>query len=187
MLDKTSNKTLEVILGIIILAILALVFFVVSGLWKTSKITNVFNKNVQTIESGFVDSRNAYDLAVNRAKDWKPDAVLSNLESGSVDFGGRSNNWTFIFASGSTKGLGFEIKVENEKIVGAKEIPYVSQGTALPSNLISADEAIQIAKSMPGNDKIEVTGVEAIYSPEGNIWYWGVKTVKGVITVKAVK
>lgn len=187
MLDKTSNKTLSVILAIIVLAILVLGYFVFFGIFKVSKIANVLNKNVQTIQPGFVDSRNAYDLAINRAKDWKPDAVLSNLESGSVDSGGRSNNWTFIFASGSTKGLGFEIKIENEKIIGAQEIPYVSQGTVLPSNLISADEAIQIAKSIKGNENIEVTGVEAIYSPEGKIWYWGVKTGETVITVKAIK
>ena len=183
-----SRKVLISILVIIILAILALGYFIFFGILKTPKIPNVFNQNkVATIQPGFVDSRNAYDLVVNRAKDWKPDAVLSNLESGSVDSGGRSNNWTFIFVSASVKNRGFEIKIEDEKITGAQEIPYVSQGTELPSNLISADEAIQIAKSIKGNENIEVTGVEAIYSPEGKIWYWGVKTGKTVITVKAVR
>ncbi len=131
----------------------------------------------------------AYDVALARAVLWHADAKLAKMSSapGSLDAAGVSSKWDFIFVSPSAPKKGFEVVVSGNAITSAAEIMIVEAGGTLPPNLISTDEAIARMRSVPGYATATVISVEAIYGPDGSQWYWGVKTNKGITTMKATQ
>lgn len=127
-------------------------------------------------------SRSAYEIALAGASTWHPDAALLKM----VLADAASNTWKFTFVSAKNKGKGFEVVVDGQNIVRANEVAISGGGTALPMNVVSPDQAIATARTVPGYGTATITSVEMVYNATAHQWYWGIKTASGTtLTVKA--
>jgi len=140
---------------------------------------------VTAVQEAFPTARNAYDIAILRARAWKSDARLAFVQSGEIDTSGRSSSWELLFVSPSTNGRGYRVEVSGPSVLSEAEIPYVNQGADFPADLISPEEAIQIVARMKGYGGQVILGVEAVWGEAEGQWYWGVRTPKGVVSVSA--
>jgi len=134
-----------------------------------------------------MDTRDALSLARERALEWHSDAVLaySATVAGVTTAAGHSDSWELIFTSPALKDRGFRILIGNRAITTAEEIPYTRKGGAVPENLIPSQEAAVYVRSMKGFESEKIISVELIYESKVDTWYWGVKTSKGIIAIKA--
>ena len=57
----------------------------------------------------------------------------------------------------------------------------------IPQNIISPEEAVVKALRVEGYETERVLVFEAVRGEEDDMWYWGVKTPRGTVTVKAGK
>ncbi|MEK9154825.1 MAG: hypothetical protein AAB596_02045 [Patescibacteria group bacterium] len=137
-------------------------------------------------DANLMTVRNAYDIAFLRAREWQADAKLADMKSFETATGpnGRSDNWNLLFISPSIKKKGFKIEIINEQITTAEEIFYTGTGAELPENIISSKEAITQVRAIKGYENEPIISVEMLYDPSGK-WYWGIKTSKGVVSVRA--
>ncbi|MBI4134341.1 MAG: hypothetical protein HY475_02885 [Candidatus Terrybacteria bacterium] len=140
---------------------------------------------VPAAPEAFSTARNAYDIAILRARAWQPDSRLAFVQSGEVDVSGRSSHWELLFVSSSVNGRGYRVEVSGFSVLSEAEIPYANQGADFPADLISPEEAIQIVTRMKGYGGQVILGVEAVYGEAEGQWYWGVRTPKGVVSVSA--
>ena len=127
-------------------------------------------------------NRSAYETALSRVVQWERDAVLMKMSladaSGSV--------WDFIFVSPGHKGQGLAVVVSGGSVASASPESISGGGTPLPANLVSPDDAMAIARSVPGFASVPITAVQLIYVASAKQWYWGVGNAKGTsITIKA--
>lgn len=132
-------------------------------------------------------ARNAFDIAFLEAQKWQPDARLAFLNSGPVQDGGRSSAWKLAFGSEKALGKIFIVEVADFKVISTNEMSYKSTGADFPVDIISADEAIKKVRAIRGYENETILGVEAVYDVKGKVWYWGVRTPKGVVSVEAKK
>lgn len=132
-----------------------------------------------------MSARDAFNVAQEKAHAWHGDAMLASLTSGSTGELGRSDAWTLVFVSSHAKGKGYMIEIDDRKIASASEIQFQGAGAEFPSNIISPEQAIERVRAIKGYESVDILAVEAIYGSKGKIWYWGVKTPRGVISVKA--
>ena len=109
------------------------------------------------------------------------DAALASLE---FEGEGRTMLWKLNFTSLKSQ-KGYRVEIQNGEVVSTEEIGSARGGSVLPSNIISAEEAVRKARAIPGFKDALVISVELQYGPDGHTWYWGVTTDKGVITIKA--
>ena len=130
-------------------------------------------------------AHNAFDIALARAKEWRPDAKLSFLSTQTSSETGRSDSWRMIFASQQEKNKGFEIIIDKKAIISVQEILYHGSAADFPAHIISADEAIKRVHEIRGYTDAPILGIEAIYGSAEKSWYWGVQTSKGVVTIEA--
>ena len=185
-MNKKVSLTKWLSIGILLLIVIGILFSV-----------GIFNHKSGNVSKGVplppdidrLSSRNAYDMGLMRAKEWRPDAVLAKIISspGKTGVSGRSDDWELLFVSKSLKRKALRVVITNKMIAAALEIPYVAPGGDLPENIISSQEAIARVHAIPGYENEPVISVELLYGPDGSAWYWGVKTAKGVITIKAGK
>ncbi|OGE85890.1 MAG: hypothetical protein A3J48_00955 [Candidatus Doudnabacteria bacterium RIFCSPHIGHO2_02_FULL_46_11] len=178
---KTIIKTIIWSLAAFILAF-GLSFSLNNGWFKPE--TKDTPKNPQSL---LLSNIEAYDLALGEARDWQKDAALAQMSAltNTTDEYGHSDNWQALFVSEKKSGRGYSVIIENRKISKTEEIPFVGTGGALPENIITSEEAIAYVRSLAGYQSQTVLGVEMVYGPNGEEWYWGVKTNKGTVTVKA--
>lgn len=120
----------------------------------------------------------AYAIALARAREWKNDAAPSYFELQDA------NAARFIFVSGE-EGVGFAVEVVSDAVTSAQEISYTGFGAEIPEETITPEEAIKRVQNMAGYESALIEGVEAVYGREGQVWYWGVKTDKGTVSVEA--
>jgi len=133
-----------------------------------------------------VGAKDVYALAHETAQRWSNDTVLSYVSSGTVEQSkGHSDTWQFIFISDIHTGKGYRITINAGKVSATEEIDYQGSGAPLPSTMISQEEAVLRVRKMPGYEHVEVLGVEAVYGPSGKVWYWGVNTSKGGVSIEA--
>jgi hypothetical protein len=125
-------------------------------------------------------------IAFASAQIWSSDALLAYMNSGAVEqIGGRAETWEFIFVASSKKGKGYRVTILGHAITHKEEINYQGQGAPLPPSMLPEEEAIKRVRAMPGFEDVDILGVEAVHGPSGTVWYWGVKTSKGVVSVEA--
>lgn len=136
--------------------------------------------SVEKEEKSVFKSEGPYELARKASVVWQADAVVAFMEGGKD----LSENWRFIFISELVKGKGLEVKVAGSEVV-SKEVDYAGTAEKLPEGIISQDEAVRRVKAMPAYKDAEVLGVEAVYGKGDKVWYWGVKTSIGVVSVEA--
>lgn len=137
-------------------------------------------------EVNFVLDRSTYGAALARAQTWHKDAKLARTNFVS-EYADGAQSWEFVFVSISAKGKGFRVLVSGATATSAGEIGFTALGGDLPQNIISAVEAVARARSIKGYENVQILGVEMIYGPDGKQWYWGVKTAKGTVTVRAAR
>jgi hypothetical protein len=160
--------------GIIIVIVVLAAF----GVIPWSKLQFIGDQNM-------IDGRNAYDIALLRAKEWQSDALMDRINSGDIGDTGRSKSWKVTFVSSHAAGKGFIVEIVNQKILSATEIPYVGTGADYPVETIPQEEAIRRFRQTKGNGNEPILSVEAVYAPTGKVWYWGIKTAKGITSVQA--
>lgn len=126
-----------------------------------------------------------HQIALKKAQQWHPDAVLSYMKSGGIPATGRATLWELIFISPAFKNKGYKIEIDNREILSAQEMDYRGSGGTFPEQpKINQEEAIKKIKMMEGFKDAEILGVNAVYGNNGEIWYWGIETSKGVVSVK---
>jgi hypothetical protein len=137
-------------------------------------------------ENNLMEGKSAIELGLNEAQKWHADALLSYIISSDAgQLKGRSNNWQLIFVSPSSKGKGYQVKITDAKISDLKEISYVGQAAELPANTISQAEAVAMVRAMRGYEDVKILGIDMVYGAGVKTWYWGVKTSKGTVSIKA--
>ncbi len=129
--------------------------------------------------------RNAFDVALSRAKEWRSDAELSFLSAETSSETGRSDSWKLIFISQQEKNKGLLIIIVDKVIASVQETLYRGFAADFPIDIISSDEAIKRVHEMNGYTHMPILGIEAVYGPAEKAWYWGVRTPKGVVTIEA--
>ena len=181
---QLNKKTLTIGLVILITA-LVIVGVVVSNKNISFTLKQPTVKQEET--SKLLSPKDAYGMALVRAKQWQPDATLANSSSlpGETDKFGHSDDWQFLFTSKNVKKEGYRIVIENRVITKAEKIPYVGTGAELPENLISQEEAIAYVHGLTGYEKEAILGIEIYYNKDAKEWRWGVKTAKGIVSFKA--
>ncbi|GEM_PF-1742679 len=131
--------------------------------------------------------RNAYDIALPAARNWQTDAALAFLESGVAGETGRSDLWRVGFISRAKPGVALVVSVKDYAVVSTGEMPYVGLGADFPADILSEEEAIARVRQLKGYESTPILKVEAVYGPAGKVWYWGVHTAKGVVSIEAQK
>lgn len=172
--------------GGVVLLIITTLFF--SGIIPNPFLEK-FGTEVLDQELKLLSGQDAYTKALARAKNWQPDATLahSNSLQGSTGKTGRSDDWDLIFVSASLRGRGFHIIIKNQDIITAEEIAFVGKGSPLPVNIISSQDAIAYVRTLKGFATTTIISVELTNSTDGNEWFWGVKTARGTVSIKALK
>jgi hypothetical protein len=134
-------------------------------------------------------SIDAYALAESKAKEWRTDAVLAaqNSAPAQTSTDGQAGEWELIFVSDAKKGIGYKVTIADKSVRSAEEIPFYGQGGVPPADSLTAEQAIEKVLKIKGYENEKIISVEMIYGPDGSQWYWGVKTAKGTVTIKAAK
>lgn len=143
-----SNRNLNILIGAVILLVLLLGVLFTTGVLNLSKFgvslqdikvvvepdANLFTaeggKAVIEPDADLFAARNAYDIALRRAREWKPDAKLFRTTTlpGLTGQSGRSDNWDLIFVSPKVEKKGFEIMITGKIITKAEEIIIIESG-----------------------------------------------------------
>lgn len=183
-----NRKKLTISLAILIGGIVVISVLSALGIINPVALKMIFTGEVIEPDVNMMTIRNAYDVALLRAREWQKDAVLTRITSltGETSQNGRSDDWDLMFVSKIAKGKGFHIIINNKLIATAEETPFAGLGGELPENIISSKEAIDLMHQIRGYENEQVFSVEMIYSPDGKL-YWGVKTSKGVTAIKAAR
>lgn len=127
-------------------------------------------------------------LAIDAARTWRGDAELSRLfPRAEANDRGDAKVWRAVFTSSSRSGAGYVVDVVGGVVIAAKETVYNSFGAAMPEDSISSDEAIARVRSLPGRGGAVIEGVEAVYNNDDAMWYWGVMTDKGTVSVRMAR
>ncbi len=130
----------------------------------------------------------AREVAMRAAAAWQADAMLATIQSvDTSDTADRADAWQFTFIASGASGKGYVVRVADGRVTEAVEIDYVASGSALPSSFLTADEAVAAVRKLPGYEDVDVLGVEAVYGASNAIWYWGVKTSRGTVSIEATK
>lgn len=192
MQSNNSKRKLLIIIVIFIVILVITGVLIGAGFLNLSKIKKIFTGDKKDIEISQVNSnintisnRNAYDIALEKAKQWQSDAALSFIDTVSLDHNGNPKTWKLTFVSKNMPEKGFLVELDNGAVINSKEIEYSGIGAELPTNIISQQQAIEKVKKMSGYGDANILGVEAVYGQGTEIWYWGVKTDKGTVSVQA--
>lgn len=187
---EIKRKNLIIGLMILISIIVLLSILILTGVLNLAALKKFFSGEDTVIEpdTHLMTSRNAYDIALLKAREWQSDAGLARIISSAGVTGpnGRADNWDLIFVSQKIKGKAYHIIIENKVISFTEEIQFVGVGGELPENIISSKEAVARIHQVKGYENESIISVEMLYDPNGK-WFWGIKTTKGVVSVMANK
>jgi hypothetical protein len=137
-------------------------------------------------ENKLMQGKSAIELGAQAARTWQADAEPSYaLSTDASQIQGRSNDWQLIFVSPSVKEQGLQINIIDAKISDTKKIPYVGSAAEFPADVITPAVAIAQVKAIPGFADAKILGVEMTYGAAVKTWYWGIRTDKGTMTIKA--
>jgi hypothetical protein len=132
-----------------------------------------------------IAGQEAYNLALEKAKAWRTDAVLAYLASGAMVESDRADSWRLIFISPGLKNKGYEIKINDKRIIASQEIDYAGQGEDFPvATRVTQEQAVEKVRAMAGYEQAKILSVDAVYGSGTKTWYWGVKTDKGIVSIE---
>jgi len=128
----------------------------------------------------------SYDLVRGRVADWAVDAKLAVIKSlGTVTLEGTSSGWQLVFVS-KTKGLGYEVIVENGEVVRMKEVPTNAKGGDVPENFKDRDASWAVARlaENPQWKNATMTGLNFTYNPDAKSWDYVIANTYGGSSVR---
>ncbi len=169
----------------LILSAVFLTVFILEGVFLISRLARPSVKDqseTPPVTAPAYPFISVYELVLGEARRWRKDAVLS-YSSNSPGADSKTPSM-FIFVSPSFPNTGFVVESDADKVISSREISYSGEGGEFRDNLITQEEAIKRVHSIAGFEDAEIVSVEGVYGPEGKIWYWGVKTNKGTVSVK---
>lgn len=182
-MDAGQRKIAAGIIAVIVAA-LAYIAFALTGMFSFRLLFPRTAEPAPPVapQAKAVNMREVHALALAAARLWRDDAALSSLAAA----GSRSERWELVFVSASTKGLGYRVVVDDNRVFSQEEISYRGVGAEFPADdLITPEEAVRQARAIAGYEEATVEGVEAVYGAGGKIWYWGVRTDRGLVSIKA--
>ena len=168
-------------LGAVLLGLLAFLVF-------TGRVNLDFLKRaVQVIQpTNELPGKDAYALALDKARLWQEDAVLVYLSSGQISRNNGAESWSLIFVSPELKQKGYEVLISNKQIFSEKEIDYVYSGEIVPLEFkVTPEQAVARVRNMPAYSGAEILSLDAVYGIGTQTWYWGIKTSQGTISLEA--
>ena len=176
---------LPLVIALFALSLGALIYVLISrGYFSLMTFKSISKTPAETTESSVAppvfDYQAAYSIALAEAVIWDEKSALA--KSTETDFG-----WSYIFVTETKKDRGYRVEIANGKVVSSEEGAYSGLGGALPSDLVTKEEAIAKVQAIPGYENAQISGIEMIYGPDGKQWYWGVKTERGTVSIKATK
>ena len=112
-----------------------------------------------------------------------PDAKLVFIKSlGSVMLDGKSSYWQIGFGSKAKKG-GYEVVVQGDRIVEAKEVSSSVYGYDEPLHFYDSNDAIDTIRTQPYYQDATLSQVNLYYNTDGKVWVYALATSKGVTSV----
>lgn len=141
------------------------------------------------VEPHLMTVQSAESLARKKASEWDAEAKLARITSVPSDTNsrGEADSWKLLFTSLNRPNVSYEINIVDKQITSAAETPLMLEGGELPADIISSEEAIAKVRKIKGYENEKIESVEMIYGPDGQQWFWGVKTGRGVISIKATR
>jgi len=185
-----------IVTSLFLIAVLTVGVLFGTGVFNVKKIQKYFsgkdiaqNQTASFQNVTVAPEQKAYQAALARALEWNADAALAFIDSGVKEKSETSSPvWKFTFAPKNNDAReGFVVVVEGEKVIRVEEVEHSGSGVELPDDIISQEEAIARVKKMAGYENEPILGVEAVYGAGNKVWYWGVKTGKGTVSVEAKK
>lgn len=129
--------------------------------------------------------RGSYDLAAPEVKKWSQDAKLAFIKSlGAITLEGKSSQWQLAFSAVTKKGKGYEIIIQENKIVSQKEIESAAVGADLPQVWMDSGEAIATLQELPQYSNVSVSSMNFFYNTDAKEWRYGLVTSLGVASVR---
>lgn len=129
----------------------------------------------------------SYALALARAKIWHTDAGLAYVDSGPIDERGVPVSLSYHFVSASAPGVALRVTVTRAGDIDESEVvSFTGTAQAFPDReIITPEQAVVQVKEMPEYQDAQIQSVEAVYGPGNQVWYWGVVTDKGTVSIEA--
>ena len=141
---------------------------------KTESEKVVVSKAVLTVKG-------SYELAKSEAGKWSTDAKLVFVKSlGAVTLEGKSSQWQLAFSSVIKKGKGYEIIIQEDKIVSKKEIDSTAVGADLPKIWKDSGEAIRSLQELPQFSDATISAINLYYNTDGKVWRYVLSTSRGI-------
>lgn len=127
----------------------------------------------------------ARELAEEAAQEWNQGAVPVQLIP--INEEGSNVRFRAVYAGVSNTGVALAVIVYIDGNIETEEMVFTGEGATLPVNGKTESEAIAEVRAMPGRENVEILSVEARFDSVNKVWYWGVRTDKGTISVKMEK
>lgn len=123
--------------------------------------------------------KGVYELSTREATKWSADAQPSFIKSlGALTLEGKSNQWQAVFVS-TTKGKGYEILIQKDRIVSQKEVASDAKGAPLPNTWFDSNETIRRLQALPQFADATITSLTFFYNTDALEWRYGLATSEG--------
>lgn len=128
--------------------------------------------------------KGSYALATPEAIIWSPDAKPVFIKSfGAVTLDGKSSQWQLAFSSKIKPKKGYEIIVQENRIVSKKEIDSEAIGADFPKDWFDSDGAVKSLQAMPQFSDATISALNFFYNHDAKRWRYGVATSIGSTSI----
>jgi len=125
--------------------------------------------------------KGTHNLASIEAQKWSSDAKLVFIKSlGAVTLEGKSSQWQSVFSSKTKAKKGFEIIIQEDKVVSKKEIDSNAVGADLPKIWKDSGEAIISLQELPQFFDATISAINLYYNTDGKVWRYVLSTSRGI-------
>lgn len=143
---------------------------------KTKEEHIIVSKAVLTIKG-------SYDIAVKEGMKWAPDAKLIYIKSlGAITIEGKSSTWQIAIGSKEKK-KGYEIIIQEDKIISQKEIESNSYGFDLPGEWYDSNDAVISLQTLPQFSDATISSLSFYYNTDGKKWGYVFATSRGTTSM----
>ena len=150
--------------------------YVVPLVPKTEEEHILVSKAVLTIKG-------SYDIAVKEEMKWAPDAKLIYIKSlGAVTIEGKSSTWQIVMGS-RTKKKGYEVIIQEDKVISQKEIESNSYGFDLPGEWYDSNDAVISLQTLPQFSDATISSLSFYYNTDGKRWGYVFATSRGTTSM----
>ncbi len=128
--------------------------------------------------------KGSYALAASEAVLWSTDSKPVFIKSlGAVTLDGKSSQWQLAFSSKIKPKKGYEIIIQENRIVSKKEIDSEAIGADFPKDWFDSDGAIKSLQAMPQFSDATISALNFFYNRDAKRWRYGVATSIGSVSI----